>query len=144
MLCSYPGDAGSSGRPNGGCDAHPYVGSITKAPAWHPGDDLETMMKQQADPKYQHGKYGASGYNEVITGVLWWDHSLPWAVEAFVFVGEGYPPEKKQRMFQAHGAFLKWYGLSAADVPLLDYQAWAPGLEPARNEGSPAFVDVSK
>ena len=74
---------------------------------------------------------------------MWYDHNLPSAVEAFVYVGEGYPQEKLDRLREVHRAFLKAYGLTTAEVPLLDYQGWAPALEPASKPAGKAFVDVS-
>ena len=121
MLCSYPGDAGSSGRPNGGCDAHPYVGSVTKAPAWRPGDDLETMMKQQADPKYQHGKFGASGYNELIMESKPYADLLPHSIDAVFYQPDSTGAQIRQAKL-THENFLREYGDAVKGVPLVIYE----------------------
>eukprot|EP00966_Prymnesium_polylepis_P104000 2408567-Prymnesium_polylepis.1 len=50
---------------------------------------------------------------------MFWDRNLPFAVEAFFFAAA--PASVKASMRRTHHAFLRHYGLTAADVPLLEY-----------------------
>ena len=59
-------------------------------------------------------------YNEILVGSMYWDRSLPFPVEAF-FYGAGVPEEGIEAIRQEHRAFLSYYGLGAAEVPLLEF-----------------------
>ena len=55
----------------------------------------------------------ASGhYNEFIVNGLSWDANLPWSIDAFLSSRDG-------EATKAHAVFLRMYGLTAGDVPLL-------------------------
>lgn len=79
----------------------------------------------QYDGSYIKTHPGASGYNEVVISALYWDRSLPWSIEAFVFATQAGDDaglvDMKRKMIQIHRSFLEYYGLSAAHVPLLRY-----------------------
>ena len=45
---------------------------------------------------------------------MYWERSLPFALEAFFFSAES--PEGIAAMRQTHANFLEWYGLTAAEV----------------------------
>ena len=73
---------------------------------------------------------------------MFWDRSLPYAVEAFVHDGGA-----TDKMRRVHRDFLAYYGLDAAEVPLLEYRCarlGLPGGKPrSEAERTGCFVDVS-
>jgi len=62
----------------------------------------------------KHGALG--GYNEFLLDGEWWEAHLPDTIEAFIAGTEGANAVEAQRL---HADFLRTYGLTARDVPLL-------------------------
>jgi len=65
---------------------------------------------------------GNGAYNEVVIDAESVVESLPWSVEAFVFLSgtDGAKrAEEEEKVRKAHAAFLRAYRVTAADVPLL-------------------------
>ena len=58
-----------------------------------------------------------SGYNEVIINTEVWNQNLPHTVEAFFSFGDG----DDGITHRAHAEFLKQFGLSKTDVPLVRF-----------------------
>jgi hypothetical protein len=92
-----------------------------------------------------------TGYNEIVLSGLYWDRTLPWLIEAFVFAAQAGDVAGREalqaRMASTHRAFLDYYGLSAEDVPLLRYKcsqqdATDAFLRPLAPVGA-CFEDVS-
>ena len=71
-------------------------------------DEAKTYINANANNPRGHAQLG---YNEFKIDGSWWNHHLPDVVEAFF----GDSAEARQQ----HAAFLRAYGLSAAQVPLL-------------------------
>ena len=103
ISCSYPCDGGTTDGQMccGGC--HPERS--------YPADDLKGMLEAQLD-KTDHRCTGE--YNEVVVPSEFWVAHLPGVIEAFI-LGQG----GNDRARAAHAAFLREYGLTAAQVPLL-------------------------
>jgi hypothetical protein len=107
------------------------------------GTTLQDALEQQYDGSYRKSHPGVSGYNEIIISALYWDSALPWAVEAFVFSAR--PDDERAlyaRMEATHRDFLVYYGLTAAEVPLLRYRCSQNDIPPA--EQGRCFEDVSQ
>ena len=82
---------------------------------------------------------------------LYWDRSLPWSVEAFVFASQQGDDtgqlSLRNQMQRIHRDFLTYYGLSAVEVPLLRYtcsqlDAMDGFMRPVAKLGT-CFEDVS-
>jgi hypothetical protein len=115
--CAFPCDVGTGGHPWGRC--HGY-----SRPDYD-GRTLEHALVVQYDGSYRQDHPSVSGFNEVVVSWLFWDHSLPWAIDAFFFAN----PADAAQMRRVHTAFLGFYGLTAADVPLLQYTCGQKGAE---------------
>lgn len=139
LLCAYPRDFGIGSYANAHCDGPAGAGWD---PAQYAGHTLADAMNAQLD-------LGA-GYNDVAVSFEWWEDNVPWAVESFLVLGTD--NERLERMRRVHRHFLRRYGLSAAEVPLLRYESacqqttcWQP-WNMRCDRPSPnfqCFVDVS-
>ena len=97
ILCAWDHDIGSGNQANGGCPK-----------SWSSDQLLDVLKACDSDECYW--------YNEVVVGHLYWERSLPDAIDAFVFTeGDG----AKAR--DAHSKFLSFFSLCSSDVPLLHY-----------------------
>lgn len=112
--------------------------------AAYTGHTLQDALEQQYSGMYRSTHYGASGYNEVILSSLFWEYNLPWAVEAFFYASDpSMQATQRDQIRRAHNDFILFYGLSAEEVPLLEYVCYSPPLDPVHHVG-PCFVDVSR
>ena len=127
ILCAFPSDAGTGGHKNGRCDSpeREEVGGGLDGWGGSPpyvGKTLKDALTQQYDGSYLATHHGASGYNEIVVGSMWWEANLPWAIEAFIFSNSGWDTNQLEtltvEMKIAHRNFLQYYGLSDDEVPL--------------------------
>ena len=133
IMCAYPSDRGTArnqcGRPRqAGCTPGCDKGAKGR---W----ELEQVLREQDQraPMYRHSNWG---YNEIILDTAPWEEMLPEAIEAFVFPAYpffGYERSRlccndrtRQEAVDAHGKFLAKYGMTAMDVPLLEYSGRGP------------------
>jgi len=134
LKCAY-GDDGSTFRAPGGCynswcdPDNPFHGGSPCGfgganavdHAWH-SYHLSSMLKLY-NKHSQHYKSPQfySGYNELVYDASEWNQHLPGTVEAFfgLFTQNGYNPNGQTA--SQHRAFLRMYGISDQDVPLLDF-----------------------
>lgn len=126
FLCAYPGDSGIGSKPNAGCDSPPRF-------------TLKQALEAQSH----------SSYNDIAIGWLAWEANLPWAIEAFLVVGEA-DATAQERMHRMHRSFLQRYQLSAEEVPLLlmasicQQPCWLPwDMTCKRPNGTQCFTDIS-
>ena len=149
VLCAFPADMGTGGHPNGRC---PLRGSgaergseLGGREVRVSGGSLLTALQQQYDGTHRKAHRDASGYNEIIINALQWEESLPHAIEAFVFASGGASVASAPQILalrDTHDRFLRQYGLSPEEVPLLEYVCSVQQLAPVQREG-PCFVDVT-
>jgi hypothetical protein len=79
---------------------------------------------------------------QVIVGSMFWDRNLPFAVEAFFYSAAA--PQGKDRLHRTHRNFLDYYGLSAEEVPLLEYSCSQQDADTnRRNRQHRCWKDVS-
>lgn len=86
--------------------------------AWKP-EDLKTMMEMyitHSQPYKPPAFY--SGYNELVYASADWNARLPDTIEAFWYLKASWG---HQQVMEAHQRFLSKYQLTAADVPLLQF-----------------------
>ena len=108
LLCAWDHDVGTQSMLNRGCgfetcDSTPGAqldgpsGLPRRKCSWRPAD-MATMLERQKE----------HNYNEVIVSSIAWQHSLPWLVEAFVYLHgiPGATPEGEQRARTAQRAFV--------------------------------------
>ena len=129
VLCGYSGDAGSGLRTRGGCpqswaalEQHTGGGRTTPL-------TLERAMR--AVPQ-KNGYY--VGFNEVIVGDReWYERALPGVVDA-VLVFSWSSGAAIARAKKVHASFLQAFGLTSAQVPLVQYRfdAYQRPMVPAR------------
>ena len=126
----YAGCSDSFCDPNNILDQNGQVWcGFNGAPAqsWSPRD-LKKLLKTHASSGAQwHAPGFHSGYNEVIINSAKHNAALPRAVEGF-FVPKGQDPVTSDLGYgimidvvEAHGKFLRQYGLSEEDVPVLEF-----------------------
>ena len=125
--------------PHAASDNHGQYAKGTFPPGWPLEATLEDALARQYDGSYRKAHWGASAYNEIIIGSMFWEANLPWAVEAFVYAED----KDKERISGAHRRFLDFYGLSSEEVPLLRYACFVAPLEPANRPAGECFEDVS-
>ena len=115
VLCAFPKDSGSGSAFHGGCEEHSSVRGWYKSP-----HTLSSAMAEQSE-----------NYNEVIVGDReWWERNLPQSVAAVVYLQwrptpKGPRLENGTRARAIHSAFLREYGLTVEQVPLVRY-TWNP------------------
>lgn len=157
LKCAY-GDDGSTFRANGGCydrwcDPHNvwsggspcgFGGANRVDHAWH-SYNLDSMLRlytQHSQP-YQNPRF-YSGYNELVYDASQWNTHLPDTVEAFfgLFTTNGFNPNGATAT--QHKNFLREYGVSADEVPLLDFDPsdWDHPFKVPGNEAM-VFVDMA-
>ena len=133
ILCAYPRDYGIGNYINAACD-----GSLGAEHVF----TLEQAMEAQPP----------SNYNDIAVGWLAWERNLPWAVDAFVLIGEANLENAAvlARMRTIHRRFLQWYGLRREEVPLLlmasvcQQPCWLPwDMRCVRPQGTQCFTDIS-
>lgn len=102
-VCAYTADGGTQGKSMGGCYEKPwcYEGHWWNC-KW---DEMRDLVANAID----HG----GGYNEVIVSADYWRAHLPHIVQAVVCRDEC------GRARAVHRQFLRHYGLTAAQTPLL-------------------------
>ena len=127
LNCAYASDGGSQSavcNPPGrsatctpGCKVHcdPAKGWRNWGCSW-PAEHLKDMLEQQRIVEKD------GGYNEVIFDSATWKAHLPRTVMG-VFVHTHALPRDRAYATSVHAAFLQAYGLTAADAPLLEYNA---------------------
>ncbi len=101
VLCGFAGDVGTGGAYNGACgscNARGCTGGLRPMALWQAIEQSE-------------------GGNEIIVGSIYWDTHLPEVVDAVVFVY----PEGEGEARKTHRAFLRHFGLAAAQLPLVQY-----------------------
>ena len=83
---------------------------------WRPGPDLGVLFERAASNGH---------YNELILDAIFWDEHLPAAVEAIYFT-KGTSPSDVQAIVATHAGFLRRYGLTSDENPLLelDLENW--------------------
>ena len=133
IMCAYSSDGGTARnqcqRPRqDGCTPGCDRGAKGR---W----ELEQVLQEQDEraPMYRHSNWG---YNEIILDTGPWDQMLPHAIEAFVF--PAYPffgyegahlccnDRTREDAVDAHRKFLAKYGMTAMEVPLLEYSGRGP------------------
>ena len=87
-----------------------------------------------AQPGHRHCEAKEFGYNEIIVqnrGAHQWNDLLPGVIRAVVIQGNAALHGTKGALAaQMHAAFLQRYGLSASNIPLLQYDWWAEDGKP--------------
>ena len=121
LLCAYGSDAGTkAGEDTGGCAppfCDPAIGNGWCDGAPHRPEDLDHMLRWW----YYHG----STYNEVVIDAAPLSEQLPQSIEA-IYCDR-----------QVHAAFLSEYMVSAADYPLVGFDA---GYKDVANSTGPFFL----
>lgn len=97
IACGYTADGGTQGKP-GGCAPERCWPGHWWGCSWAP-DQMQQMLDAQ----------GGHGYNEVVVSSRDWEAGLPDVVEAII--GDR----------GMHEAFLRYYGRTSADTPLVWY-----------------------
>jgi hypothetical protein len=96
ILCAWSHDRGSGNQPNGGCPK-----------SWTSGQLRDVLQECGSDCYW---------YNEVVVGHLYWDRSLPDAIDAFFYKkGDG------AKVGDVRKKFLAFFDLCDTMVPLLHY-----------------------
>jgi hypothetical protein len=104
------------------CDAHP----------WRPRDIGKMLERDRAATKKNEPRDEHHAYNEIVIDGHHSNAHLPGVIEAFVVArGDDHGAARGH-----HQAFLREYGLSAAQVPMLEYRPEADG------HGGNVFVEI--
>ena len=140
ISCAYAEDAGSIYVGNYGC-RFPSGGSSPWGMGTHyayPAGQIKDMLRTQdrlrargptrcAQPGHRHCEAKEFGYNEIVVqnrGAHQWNDLLPGVIRAVVIQGNAALHGTKGALAaQMHAAFLQRYGLSASNIPLLQYEA---------------------
>ena len=150
ILCAYPRDGNSMNKEAHGC----YGCGVTKPNAKAGDDDLpkgcylggqiRLMLLEAHDlstrwQSFFHGNEclwgeptandrGSCQYNEIVVDGSRYGNALPDAVEAIFYPTNGpvdHEEGNKERAIGVHASFLRRYGLSNEDVPLLKFDVAA-------------------
>jgi len=115
LICLYAVDSGTLQATNRGCGDTTCNLSAGKTDAcsWR-ADNLKSMLEVQ--PWF--------AYNEVLISTIYWDHTLPHIIEAFMFIDDA--TGTHARASDVHRQFVQQYARTPAEnVPLLRFTGHA-------------------
>ena len=118
IFCAWAYDAGTMGQSEHGCVGSGQCTQPGQSRCWWPPTKILQMMEQN---ERLHDRTGYCNeddcdYNEIVLRADYWRSRLPKIIEAIFF-----PIHKagERRARNVHAAFLRAFGLTAIDVPLL-------------------------
>ena len=122
ILCAYPGDGNSMGQlGSNGCQGEcPDCDVIARGPGYH-GPPCRTWDCSFPFERLQQALAAGGGdkHNEIVIDAQVMASNLPHSVLAFFYM----QPHTKPQAASHHAEFLRRYGLTAQDCPLLHLSA---------------------
>ena len=134
VRCAWAADAGTIGMADGcgGCGRCNCGNGVWTCCGycWYHGNEFRALLEmQESRAQYNAGCAQAEcDYNEVVLDGPWWTAHLPHIIQAMLIgpadgtgVNGCYGNACVRSMHDIHADFLRTYGLTAADVPLVRY-----------------------